>query len=235
MDRFGIHFNGQHSYRDLGLTVADRDVGDPQKIKTIERVPFSNEIYDFSGLYGDQQYSERSLTYIFNVKDYDKINLSFKKVEVTNWLLALNTKARLTDDHLPNYYFMAELEEEPNFDELKYHGRLAVTFTAKPFMVCELEEGHDIWDDFNFLLDYALTNEYQVTGRIDVDLYNAGSTRAIPLIKASAPMQIVKGNVTYQVPLGESKDIDFALTKGSNQVRIIGNGVISFHFHKEVI
>ncbi|RQW19906.1 phage tail protein [Bacillus sp. C1-1] len=232
---FGIFFNGQHSYRDLGLTVADRDVGDPQKIKTIERVPYSNELYDFSTLYGDQQYSERSLTYVFNVKDYDKINLSFKKVEVTNWLMSLDHKSKLLDDNLPNYYFTAELEDEPNFDELKYHGRLSVTFTAKPFMVSELEEGHDIWDDFNFLLDYALTNKYQVNGRLDTDLYNGGSTSAIPLIKASAPMQIIKGNVTFQVPAGETKDIDFSLAKGSNLIRIVGNGSISFHFHKGVI
>src|SRR5690606_11203503 len=84
LTRFGITFGEKHSYIDFGLTVAERSIGNPRKIKIKERVPFSNQVYDFSGIYGDQEYEERPLTYVFNVKDYKKINLENKKTEDIN-------------------------------------------------------------------------------------------------------------------------------------------------------
>ena len=63
----GIEFNGKHSLGDFGLTVSNREIGYPSKIKRQERVPFSNTVYDFSNLYGGQEYEERSITYTLNL------------------------------------------------------------------------------------------------------------------------------------------------------------------------
>ncbi|MEN0666905.1 distal tail protein Dit [Caldifermentibacillus hisashii] len=235
MTRLGITFNGKHSYRDFYLTLAERSIGNPKKIKVKERVPFSNKTYDFSGIYGEQEYEERQLTYVFNVKDYQKINLENKKTEVTNWLMQPNKKERLLDDYIPGYYFMAEVEENIDFDEMRFNGKLTINFTAYPFRIAKLQEGNDIWDEFNFLLDCAQQTEFNVSGSLNISLYNPGVKVSYPLIKATAQMDITKNGVVYGVPIGESQSYDFALSPGKNALKITGNGTISFHFRKELI
>lgn len=235
MSRFGITFNGLHSYDDFGLTVAEKTIGNPSKIKTKERVPHSNQVYDFSGIYGGQEYEERQLTYVFNVKDYDKRMIAIKKIESLNWIMNVNEKTKLVDDYIEGYYFLAEVEEAPDFEEMRFHGTLTVTFTAYPFKIGELEEGNDIWDTFNFLLDVAQITEFRVRGRKNVILYNVGANIVYPIIRATSPMQIIKDGITYNIQAGEIESRVFFLNIGENPMTILGSGTISFHFRKELI
>ncbi|WP_098771503.1 hypothetical protein [Bacillus cereus] len=66
-------------------------------------------------------------------------------------------------------------------------------------------------------------------------LYNESVASVYPVIRASAPMQVVMGNTTYQVPAGESNAYELALQAGDNTLKILGHGTISFHFHKEIL
>lgn len=234
MVNLGITYDGRHS-SEYGLRLVDRVIGNPNKIKGKERIPFSNELYDFSSIYGGQEYEERSLTYVFNVKDYNKIDLEVKKTAVNNWVMQPNKKIQLFDDYIPGYYFMAEVEDGPDFTELRYNGRITINFTAYPFRISQLEEGNDIWDTFNFLLDVSQITNFKVNGSINTTLYNAGVAALYPIIKATAPMEIIKDGITYTVPIGESKSLDFYLKIGENPIIINGNGNISFHFRKELI
>ena|SRR5690625_485279 len=235
----GITFNNKHSFRDFELTIAPgRNIGNPSKVKRKERVPYSNIDYDFSGIYGDQEYTERSLTYTFNVIDqhnYSKEHFSIMKIEILNWLLGPNEKNKLTDDAIPGYYFLAEVENGPALEEREFDGTLTVEFIAYPFKISELEEGHDIWDEFNFLLDVAQITEFDVTGTKEVILYNPGISILKPTIKSSAEMEIKKDNITFNIPIGESTSYDFILMPGENKLTVSGNGTISFHFRKELI
>lgn len=234
----GITFDNKHSFRDFNLTIASRHIGNPSKIKRKERVPFSNEIYDFSKIYGGQEYEERPLTYTFNVVDmynHSKESFSSIKIAVLNWLLGPNEKIKLIDDAIPGFYFLAEVENGPALEEWEFDGSLTVEFTAYPFKISELEEGNDIWDEFNFLLDYAQVTEFEISGTKEVTLYNPGISVIKPKIIASNPMTIEKNNVTYNVPAGESESFDFVLFKGENTMTITGDGAISFHFRKELI
>src|SRR5690625_2327739 len=158
----GIEFNGKHS-RDFNLTISEREIGYPSKIKRTERVPFSNEIYDFSNIYLGQEYEERNIRYTFNIVNRDKLgdfkseytDFNFYETEVANWLMGTVSKEVLKDDTLPGYYFLAEIEDSPANEFRIIGGELTVTFKAYPFKISEAEEGNDIWDDFNFLLDVA--------------------------------------------------------------------------------
>lgn len=235
MRRFGIFFNNKHSYDSFNLTVADRNIGNPTKIKRKERVPFSNRVYDFSSLYGEPEYQERTLTYVFNLKSYEKIDLSMKRIEVLNWLMNTGGKVMLKDDYVPGFYFLAEVEEAPSFNELIYGGPLTVNFTAYPFKISELEEGNDIWDSFNFTLDYAQQTSFDVMAKKKVIIVNPGSSLAYPKIITSSAMKVKKGSMTYSVPAGSTTSYDFAFSPGVNEIVITGDGSISFHFHKELI
>lgn len=236
---YGIKFNGKHSYRDFGVTIAEKDIGYPDKEKIKVKVPFSNVEYDFSNIYGEQTYTPRPLTYTLNVLDKNNNNTTEKinviETQLSNWLMNSNGKQKLYDDAIPGYYFFAEVEGGLSFDELWNSGTLTVEFTAYPFMIAELPEGHDIWDDFNFDLDIAQDVDFNVSGSLDVTLYNLGVPSLTPTITASTPMTIEMGNRTFNVPSGESKSLDFTLKPGENDMTISGNGSISFTFYKELI
>lgn len=231
-----IFFNGKDSYKDFGLTISDPRIGNPSKIKNMERVPFSNQEYDFSNIYFGQEYEERQLSFTFNVAWRERSNDFFiYETEVLNWLTGTNKKEKLTYSGLPGYYFLAEAVTGPDTDYRFVGGSMTVDFTAYSFKISELEEGHDIWDEFNFLLDYAQTTDYDVRGQQAVTLYNPGASIIMPKIKATAAMEIIKDGTTFKVPAGESDSYDFILKKGENRMTVRGNGHISFHFRKELI
>lgn len=235
---YGINFNGKHSYNDFGVTLGvDRNIGYPEKEKIKVKVPFSNVEYDFSQLYGEQTYTPRPLTYTLNVLSKkpttEKINVI--ETQLSNWLMNSNGKQKLYDDAIPGYYFLAEVEKGLSFDELWNSGKLTVEFTAYPFMIAELPEGHDIWDEFNFDLDVAQPVEFTVNGTIDVTLFNVGTPSITPEIEASGPMEILKDAITYYVPTGKSISEDFKLKSGENHLNISGDGSIKFLFYKELI
>jgi phage-related protein len=232
----GIEYNGKHSYRDFGLTLESRKIGNPSKNKILESVPFSNTQYDFSSLYGDQEYLERELTYVFNITgEMGRNHFYVRETDILHWLMPPSKKIKLKDDKLPGFYFMAEVMENPDDEDYFVGGKITITFTAYPFKIADHEEGHDRWDDFNFLWDVSQTTAFTVSGRVDTILHNPGAKHARPNIQASANMQIMKEGVTYQVKKGESSSFDFVLKPGPNQLRIIGNGTISFHYRKEMI
>lgn len=160
----GFTFDGKHSYRDMGMTIdPERNISIPNKIKYKESLPFSNKVWDFSSIYGGPTYEERTLTYKFNLMGKPietKADMNMLKTKLLKWLLSPNEKTALYDDHFPNYYFMAEVEGNNSFEEDWKHGFLNVTFTASPFMIDVMPEGHDIWDLFNFDLDVSQQTKF---------------------------------------------------------------------------
>lgn len=235
---YGITFNGKHSWRDLGFTISEREVGFPEKKKLKVTIPFSNVEYDFSELYGSQAYEPRKLFYSFNVLDRNgnsKEKMNVLKTKLINWLMNSKGKQKLYDDAIPGYYFLAEVEGDSSFEENWDTGVLSVTFTAYPFMIAEYPEGNDLWDIFNFELDVTQKTDFEVQEELEVTLINPGTPDVIPEINATASMTIIKDDIEYIVTAGVTKDSDFMLKRGENKLKIIGNGKISFTFHKELI
>lgn len=235
----GITFNGKHSH-DMGYTIPSegRDIGFPSKEKIIVKVPFSNVEYDFSEMYGSQPYTSRNLKYSFNVFKkgvYTPEALQIEKTRLINWLMHSHGKQKLYDDTIPGYYFLAEVENEAAFQDDWETGTLTVTFRAYPFMIAELTEGNDIWDTFNFDLDTVLDAEFRVDGTLRIILLNAGTPDVVPEIIASSDMYIIRDDVTYSVPQGVSKDKNFMLKSGENELIFTGEGSIAFRFYKELI
>ena len=232
----GIEYNGKHSYKDFGLTISNPDISNPSKVKTLEEVPFSNTPYDFSTIYGEQKYEERQLTYTFNIAYREKAEgFYFYEADVLRWLMSTNEKKVLKDDRISGYYFLAEVVNGPTNEFRFVGGSLTVTFTAYPFMIAELKEGNDIWDDFNFILDYVQDTSFTVNGSKEIVLFNPGAKKVYPKIIAGSPFTVIKGKTTYKIPTGITESEDFSLEVGENRIQIIGNGKISFDFYKELI
>ena len=232
---YGITYNNKHSFNDLGLTVLNtRVIETPSKIKITETIPFSNITYDFSNLYGSNCYTERKLEYEFLIKADNNMSLEFKRMEIENWLLSSNTKTKLLDDNIHDYYYLAECESV-EFEDLNNIGKLKAIFIAYPFRISEHYEGNNLWDSFNFELDVLQDTKFTVNGTSSVSIYNPSVIDIEPEIIASSQFEIILDNKKYTVKAGASKDYRFKFKKGANNLTLKGNGTIEFRFRKEVL
>lgn len=230
---YGIRKNNKHSFDDFGLTIKSKKIGNPKKNKIKEEVPFMNGSYDFSLLYGEQTYSERQLEYTFNLNERNKIAMNIKKMQVLEWLNDRG-KQPLYDDTIPGFYFLAEVEDD-DFSEEGSNGEITVTFNAYPYKISSRNDGHDIWDDFNFELDMVQDTIFEVNGTKDIILYNNGAIGINPTVICSNDIEVTKGNSIYKFKPGEAKAWAFKLDKGLNTLTIKGTGTIEFKWCKEVL
>ena len=231
---YGITIDNKHSFKDFGLKIFQRDIHSPSKKKIKATVPYMNGSYDFSELYGEQIYEERTLIYQFDLRYANKIEYMVKKIKILEWLTN-NTKAKLYDDLIPGYYFIVDCSDSVVFDEYHNGVNITVTFTAYPFKIHTLQEGHDIWDEFNFELDITQFVKFTVNGYREIDLYNNGSVPARPVIICDADISIIKDNIKYNFKSGENENWSFRLNKGSNKMKVHGIGTVEFKWFKEVL
>ena len=229
-----IIFNGKSSYKDLGVIVTYFKAQPPEP-KTIKQdVPFMNGSYDFSKLYGEVFYNERIINCKVQFKVRDERMLLGKYSEVMEWLLGSNnSKLIYTGD--PCMYYIASVTKAPTWDDFKRIGSLDIEFTAYPFKISALQDGHDIWDDFNFELDMVQDTKFEVENIKNIQLYNNGAIGINPIVICSNDMEIIKGTTTFKFKAGESKSWSFKLDKGLNNLIIKGTGTIEFKWYKEVL
>lgn len=233
MKVYGIVKDNKHSFNDFGLWIVDKQINPPSKKRITASIPYMNGVYDFSGLYGETTYEERSLKYVFEIVEDTKEMLNIKKIEAINWLIP-GEKFYLYDDAFPGFKFYAECIDS-SFSEEGIKGKLTVTFTAYPFKISTLQDGHDIWDEFNFNLDVIQETKFEIENIKKIQLYNSSSIGINPIIICSSNMEIVKGNTTYKFNAGETKSWSFKLNKGLNDLIIKGTGTIEFKWYKEVL
>ena len=228
----GFKFNKKHT-NEFGLILLEREISPPSKNKIKSSVPFMNGAYDFSEIYGEQSFGERTLKYKFDVSHYNHELLMYKLSELQNWLLGTGQE-KLYDDDYKNLYFKAECTDISMIDD-DYIGKVDITFTAYPFMVSDYYEGNEIWDTFIFEKDLAQEVKFEVNNTKDINLINTGIIKVYPTIICDSDMEIIKDNITYKISKGISKSWKFALNKGENKLIVKGNGNIEFKFKKELI
>lgn len=228
----GFEFNNKHT-NEFGLILLEREISPPSKNKIKSSVPFMNGSYDFSELYREQSFGERTLKYKFDVSHYNHELLMYKLSELQNWLLGTGQE-KLYDDDYNNLYFKAECTDISVVDD-NYIGEVDITFTAYPFMISNYYEGDDIWDKFNFEIDVVQEVKFEINNIKDINLINNGIIKVYPTITSDSDMEIIKDNITYKISKGISKSWNFILNKGENKLTVKGNGNIEFKFKKELI
>lgn len=233
MKVYGIVKDNKHSFNDFGLWIVDKQIDPPSKKRITSSIPYMNGVYDFSELYGEETYEERSLKYVFEIVEDTKELLNIKKIEAINWLMS-GGKFYLYDDAIPGFKFFAECFDS-SFTEEGTIGKLTVNLVAYPFKISTMQDGHDIWDEFNFELDMFQETKFEIENIKNIQLYNNGAIGINPIVVCSSNMEITKGNTTYKFNSGETKSWSFKLDKGLNNLIIKGTGTIEFKWHKEVL
>ena len=128
----GITVNGLHSYLRFGLKMLKRNIGAATKDDYTERVPFSSVTHDFSRIYGEPAYSERTLTYTFEFIEFRNYVAEERLTAVLEWL-HFSGRQSLWDDMLPNHHFEVR---EPAVSWSEKHGvyNITASFRASPAM-----------------------------------------------------------------------------------------------------
>lgn len=237
----GINFNGKHSYDDFGLKIYKKDIGFPSFNLIHETIPFMNGSYDFSSINGEISYTDRSLKYEFWIVADTKEEMNYLKIRVANWLKATE-KNILIDDAILGYYFYAQVKALEFSEEGKI-GKITVEFIAKPFKISIQDEGHLLWDNFDFNFDVLQNTKFDVVEYKEVTLYNVGSKKVSPIINLTnispiTPVTIEFNNNSYIITSETTGYEPFSfiqLSTGENKIKIYGTCTIEFVFRKEVL
>lgn len=233
--QLGLIIDGVDIYKKWNIKVKSRNLGKPSKKKTLETVAHSSKVFDFSLLYGGNNYEERQLSYVLNIKGTkpDRMTAQFLETEFNNFIMS-KAQFKLVDEIFPDYYFLAEVRQGTDFSPLFNFGELTVTLDAYAFRIKQAKEGSPYWDDYS-ILDYYQEVDFTINGSKTINLMNTGSNELVPFIKTTSPMTVKIGNTTISIPSGTTKTEDFVLSEGNNTITITGNGEIEFEFHKELI
>ncbi|WP_125703691.1 phage tail protein [Lacticaseibacillus daqingensis] len=240
--KYGITYNGLHSYRDFGLTVTAKTVGFPERTPVLLRPPYSNKPIDLSNLYGHTVFGDRALKVEFLIRDFKtmtKQGLSDKLTLVANWLESSMGRTPLYDDVAPAYYYLGEPVTALDWAEMRAHGRLTVEWTCNPYRVAKEAEGNQRWNDLNADLDVAQDTQFTVAGPSTLMLINASSELAQPSITTTGTVTININGTDIELVEGTTVPINQAypltLQAGVNFVTVGGTGTISFTWYKEVL
>ena len=132
----GITWHGLHSQLDFGATLTERDTNVPPRDRITDRVPYSSVTHDFSELFGEPSYPERTLQYKFTISDEHGIRYLRPRVErFKHWLYDPMDKSELYDDREEEYHFNAVCTE---FHENYTNGvkaEITAVFQADPLMI----------------------------------------------------------------------------------------------------
>lgn len=150
-----FYFNGK-STEEFGLVLNYFRVKMPSKAKNRVPLPHTNKTLDFSTIYGEQLYGDRVIDAKVTLPEFEYFSHSDKWsfwTQFTNWLMSTTERSPLTYSMMPEYYFMAEVDKEPTFEEFEFSGAMSFTFSCYPFRVSSLPEGHDLVAFMNTKLD----------------------------------------------------------------------------------
>lgn len=238
---YGITFNGKHSLKDMGLYAESKTINAPSKKKITDSVPFMHGFYDFStvGSNGEQVYDTRTITVTLRIIAYSMEELHTVYSQALEWLMD-SGKQKLQFDFMPDFYFMAEVQDAPDWDKFLKYGLLTVDFVCDPFKYSNSYMGDDIWDTFNFLTDYTqYTNTFEIneTGPgTTVVMYNNGRL-ITPVINVSVDnMRLNFEGKTYYLTKGDNKLWGMKLKNGENVLHFYNAlGTVKILFRWEVL
>ena len=229
----GLKFNGEHS-SDYGLIMRYFIPQPPAPKKIKAEVPFMDSVYDFSTIAtnGEKVYRQRKIKVGFTILAGSKGQLHGMYANAMRWLVE-SPQSQLIVDFMSDVYYLAEVEDAPDWDEEHENGEFEVDFIAEPFKYGVETMSNQTWDLFNFETDALWDMGYIVSGTQNIQVYNPGRT-VTPTINSNAIMTAELNGYTMNLSVGDNKDYRFRLKNGYNTITTTGTGILDFKFRKEV-
>lgn len=219
-----LRINDKYSYDDFEASIRERKIGEPEKKKIKDTVPFSNATYDFSAINGEVYWEERKLEYIFEILADTPEELEEKKRRFLTWIMFVQEQ-ELHDPFITGYHFNATFDGVSVDDSEIEKATITATFTTYPYVIANNETVYVVSID-------AGTEKA-------VSIINDSAHRIIPTLAATKALVIKKNNSSFAIPAGTLYDETFDFTPGKNDLIVQNPGTekstITITFRVEVM
>ena len=210
--------NGKSSYNDFGIYIKERNPSVPTKRRNIKTIPGMHGFYDFSSLYGEVIYEDRTIEYKFDITGWDVEDLDNERRRVMDWILNIhNTK--IIDEYSPNYYWLGSYSDG-SWKEDAEQGLLTVKFVVYPFAISI--NPRELYINIS-------DNEEK-----NIIINNDSSHRVVPKIITDGTILIKKDELNITLSSGEWEIDNFYFEKGENNLLISGNANVCIKYNEEV-
>lgn len=211
----GIRVGGKHSFEDFGLVINSREIGYPQKQSIRKTVPFMNGFYDYTKLYGRPAWSERVITYTFDIIGFTVEEMEAERMAVVNWLCNIHDED-IFDDAFPDHHFRGSFNEiSPSEDGEQ--ATVSFSFVCYPFLIKNVPK-----------VRIADKNDTLV-------LVNDGQPVKLK-VSSTVSCTITKDGTIYRIPANVPDYEVFVLDEGANNIEVaISGGEIALSWLEEVL
>lgn len=203
----GVTFGTVHSYRDLRLLLAKKEIGSPPVKKTEVDIPGADGKLDMTEFFGEPKFD--NVIHKFNfVTMEDKATFPLQFAVIKNTIHGKKVRIILDDD--PTFFYLGRCHVS-SFTNEKGAGAVSVECDCEPYK-------------------YKLTETVVTTavnGTETVTLTNARK-RAVPTITTTAVMTILFGGGAWTNGAGTFTIPELELVEGENNVTVTGTGSITF-------
>ena len=213
-----IRANGKDAYKDFDLLIDSRNTPLPDAKEILDSVPFQHGSYDFSAMYGEVAYSERTISYSFDIAEASIQAMDQVKRDFTKWLMSIR-ECDIFDDYVPNYHFRGTAIS-PDWKEDASQGKITAKFRVYPFMIANEPT------IFNFSVNSAVLQPFEIV--------NNSSHSIVPRFVSTAPFSIKIGNMTFSMPTGESSNNNVKFPPGKYNISLSGTAEVNISFFEEV-
>jgi spore coat protein U-like protein len=220
----------------FGLRQLTRSMDALQEQEITESIPGVQGTVDYSMMFGQRLFQPQTITYTFQKYIYDVVERARQEALIRNSLSRFGL-SRLYDSYIPeNYYFLAKCNPTVTNDVQYQKLTVSLAFTCNPpFMFCEIPEGNDEWDTFNFDYDVSQDTSFTVNNGDVVSLINPGSAAVQPKITVTGTIKVSCNGNEVTLSAGTYENTLIYLLPGMNSLTLTGTGTISFEFYKELI
>lgn len=210
--------NGKASYDDFGIYIKERNPSLPSKRKNRKTVPGMHGSYDFSSLYGEIIYEDRTIEYKFDITGWDVEDLDNERRKVLDWIMNINN-TKIIDEYSRGYYWYGSYSEG-SWKEDAEQGLLTVKFIVYPFAI-----------SIN-----PIEREFSVSSgeKKIIHIDNKSSHKVIPRIISTGNILIEKDSSSINVSKGEWEVDGLFLEKGDNTFLVSGNADVCISYFEEV-
>lgn len=227
---------GDFDSQEMGFDMTARTPSPLQEQEITDSVPGVQGLIDYSMMFGQRIFQPMTISYEFGKHCPTYSERHTLEALIKNKINQFGL-SKLYDSNIPkNYYFLAKCSSNTVVvDDQSREVTVTLQFTCNPpFIFCEIPEGNDEWDSFNFDYDVAQRANFKVDVADVVPLINPGKTTLQPKMVVTGSVTVETKDTSLTFGAGTYENTQIYLYPGINSIKLSGNGSISFEFYKEL-
>lgn len=226
---FGVMLGDKHSYRDYGLILTNKVIGEAEAQLKLVSVPMRDGSLDMTeSLSGDIKYKSRTITIEF-VYPGTKEDGSAKYSELQNALHGQQIELIFDDDIA--FYYEGRLSIK-SWGYIGNAGKIVMEIIADPYKYdLTASDAEWEWDPFDF--ENGIINEggdIEIDGETTINIIARRKKQYAIIDSSSADITVEFDSETYPLSEGINRLYDIIFIEGINVLTFRGTGTVSIKY-----